>query len=209
MIDILVNTPKRLEMVYHHLFPTPGYSDLNYIVPEYIVPPPDGIQEIQIIGGEFLRPGSIVPQVLVPFDLKIELTPSDWCVGYRLSGKAIGNNPITIMRTLSHAKSIGDDEFLIHSANVLGRDKLIINGSFVGGCSPHKFQLSTTENLISLELSHQSNNDPCKSIVQFTLLFDLTPFSDKGLFSGFTGYFHIHYAGGKIINVPCPQSVRL
>lgn len=205
MIDIVSNSQSGVELNYQHYFPSTGYSPLSFSIPQYINPPLDYIQDINIIGGEMMYPGQIVLPVIVPFVLNINFKPYDWALGFRLSGKAL-SSPILIMRTLRDAKPIAQDELLVHSCVHNGKSQLSINGSYTGGSTFHKFQLSVNGPGIA-ELSHDSNKDTGKAIIQFTLLFDLTP-HEKILFNGFTGFFELLYPNNKKLFVPFPPLHR-
>lgn len=78
------------------------------------------------------------------------------------------------------------DPFTLKSFEQNG-DILVVNVSYSGGCKPHDFDLVTTGKYkevyppeIELKLTHKNNGDGCRSIVDETHYFDLTPLRYEG-----------------------------
>lgn len=160
---------------------TPGWTEINLSMTQYLVPPQDGIQEL-IINGK--PPFGFQPQMTVPFAVSTPLEEPDWLLGVRVVDMN-GVNSRTLGKAVLKKDPAGDDWLYIMGAALQG-DKLYVEAKYGGGCNPHKFQINwdgtvikTNPPSIVLDLSHNSLGDPCKAIIPVQLQFDLSVILDS------------------------------
>ena len=107
--------------------------------------------------------------------------------GLILAMSSCNHAPTVVASNSSEAERVYEKEweeapFTLISAHIQG-DSLIAVVSYSGGCSEHKLSLASRGPMLKslppkqlLRVLHQSPGDPCRSIIQDTLISPLTSF---------------------------------
>jgi hypothetical protein len=141
----------------------------------HIAPPEDGIQEFTLVGDP---PRGIELPAVQSFDLTEQITDT-WLRGVVIKNATGGNTRRLLMAT-KNQPAIGDTYCSVSHAVVAG-DKLLMQVTYGGGCARHDFQLDWNGVIresfppgVTLTLTHNGHNDPCKALLTEELEFDLS-----------------------------------
>ncbi|HEX7635320.1 MAG TPA: hypothetical protein VF427_08590 [Noviherbaspirillum sp.] len=180
--------------------PTLGWSNLSLNPVEYVVFPPDGVIDIDVVATP--PAGNAATSVMMfPLELVVDNRAAIKGVRLRYQGEAL----ISVLNLLKNAQDIGTDPIFIEAGSFDG-DQLFLNVRYAGGCGIHSFQLSWDGQFmksmppqISAKLSHAANGDQCKSLQKELLRFDVSP--ALGEHHSEISYVHV-YSGQNQISIP-------
>lgn len=141
----------------------------------HIAPPEDGIQEFTLVGDP---PRGIELPAIQSFDLTEQMNDG-WLRGVVIKNATGGNSRRLLMAT-KNQPAIGNTHCSVSHAVVAG-DKLLMQITYGGGCARHDFQLDWNGVIresfppgVTLTLTHNGHNDPCKALLTEELEFDLS-----------------------------------
>ena len=111
-----------------------------------------------------------------PLDTAVTVTPDGATTsGVRSGSVVVSNAP----------GSWGDDDYVLNAVAIVG-DALMLNVSYGGGCSMHRFTLVASETFmesspvqLAVLLAHDANGDACKAWLTEDYRFDLRVIRDR------------------------------
>lgn len=165
------------------VFSTLGWSAQPLILVEMVSEPIDGLQPIQFTAIPPSQPFSAQVIDIQPLELTFPI--EGWFRGVTILQE--GLEPTKLRSLVKEQEPIGDDMAMILGSGIQGNDKLILEVGYGGGCKVHDFQLSWDGQVLKslppqivLTLSHNSNGDTCKALINETLIFDLSSVFGEG-----------------------------
>lgn len=154
--------------------PTLGWSEPELSAHIYVTPPQDGIY-----GFDFLAkpPTEIGGTQVAPISTSLQTPWLKTMKGVRVYTSS--NDIVVRLLTVDSPPATHKDNFTINNAQIVG-DQIHVDVSYSGGCERHDFELcwdgtyqTSFPPQVTLNLVHNANGDPCDSIVNETLRFDL------------------------------------